>query len=89
MHCVLIKENKQLVRSKRLQAVKNKMTEDRRGHSNGYKPKAEKTRVEEITFAALQVREGGFYPLILEKGLRSGSALVAALTKMGIQRVST
>ncbi len=45
--------------------------EDRQGHADGYKPKTVKTRVGEVTFDIPQVREGGFYPNSLEKGIRS------------------
>lgn len=48
-----------------------------------------KTRVGEITFAVPQVREGGFYPQALEKGLRSERALTLALVEMYVQGVST
>jgi transposase-like protein len=43
----------------------------------------------EITFAVPQVREGGFYPQALEKGLRSERALTLALAEMYVQGVST
>ena len=36
-----------------------------------------------------QVREGGFYPSALEKGMRSERALVATLAEMYVQGVST
>ncbi len=36
-----------------------------------------------------QVREGGFYPSALEKGMRSERALMCALAEMYIQGVST
>jgi len=45
--------------------------------------------VGEITFAIPQVREGGFYPEALEKGLRSERALTLALAEMYVQGVST
>ncbi|MRS05503.1 IS256 family transposase, partial [bacterium] len=48
-----------------------------------------KTRVGEITFAVPQVREGGFYPTALEKGLRSERALTITLAEMYVQGVST
>jgi putative transposase len=63
--------------------------EDRRGHANGYKGKTVKTRVGAITFAVPQVREGGFYPEALEKGLRSERALTLTLAEMYVQGVST
>src|SRR5262249_25968913 len=48
-----------------------------------------RTRVGQITFAVPQVREGGFYPQALEKGLRSERALKVALAEMYVQGVST
>jgi putative transposase len=86
---VLINNAMQAERSKYLQAGEYERTEDRTGHANGYKPKTVKTRVGEITFAIPQVREGGFYPTALEKGLRSERALVITLAEMYIQGVST
>jgi putative transposase len=62
---------------------------DRQGHANGYKPKTVKTRIGEITLDIPQVREGGFYPQALEKGLRSERALNLALAEMYVQGVST
>jgi len=64
-------------------------TGERTGHANGYKPKTLKTRVGAVTFAVPQVREGGFYPQSLEKGLRSERALKLAFAEMVIQGVST
>ena len=86
---VLINQTMQAERSKYLQAGQYERTEDRKGHANGYKPKTVRTRVGEITFAVPQVREGGFYPSALEKGLRSERALVIALAEMYVQGVST
>jgi transposase-like protein len=43
---------------------------ERQGYATGYKPKTVKTRLGDTTFDVLQVREGGFYPAALEKGLR-------------------
>jgi transposase-like protein len=62
---------------------------ERRGHANGYKPKTVTTRVGPVTFDIPQVRQGGFYPQALEKGLRSERALKLALAEMYIQGVST
>ena len=62
---------------------------ERRGHSNGFKPKTVKTRIAPITFDIPQVREGGFYPQALEKGMRSERALTLALAEMYVQGVST
>lgn len=86
---VLINNAMQAERSKYLQAEEYERSEDRKGHANGYKPKTVKTRMGEITFAVPQVREGGFYPNALEKGLRSERALVTTLAEMYVQGVST
>lgn len=86
---VLINNVMQVERSRHIQARDYERTEDRKGHANGYKPKTVKTRMGEITFSVPQVREGGFYPTALEKGLRSERALVATLAEMYVQGVST
>lgn len=72
-----------------LQANKYERTEERLGYANGYKPKTIKSRVGEVTLDIPQVREGGFYPSSLEKGMRSERALLITLAEMYIQGVST
>jgi transposase-like protein len=47
------------------------------------------TRVGRVSFDIPQVREGGFYPQALEKGLHSEPALTMALAEMYVQGVST
>ena len=86
---ILINQAMQAERSKFLQADEYERTEERKGHANGFKPKTLKTRIGEITFAVPQVREGGFYPSALEKGLRSERALTITLAEMYVQGVST
>lgn len=86
---VLINNAMQVERSRYLQAEEYERTEERIGHANGYKPKTVHTRVGDITFAVPQVREGGFYPSALEKGMRSERALMCTLAEMYIQGVST
>lgn len=76
-------------RQRYLRADPYERSDDRHGHANGYKDKTVKTRVGEITFAIPQVREGGFYPEALEKGLRSERALVLTMAEMYVQGVST
>src|SRR5215216_8060829 len=86
---IVINAAMQAERSEHLQATPYQHTEERQGYANGYKPKTMRTRVGEITFAVPQVREGGFYPQALEKGLRSERALRLALAEMYVQGVST
>jgi len=86
---VILNSVMQAERSNYLQAKAYERTEDRKGHANGYKPKTVRTRLGDITFAIPQVREGGFYPSALEKGMRSERALLIALAEMYVQGVST
>lgn len=79
----------QMEREEYLKAAPYQHTPDRQGHANGYKPKTVLTRVGDITFEIPQIREGGFYPQALEKGLRSERALILALAEMYVQGVST
>jgi transposase-like protein len=86
---IVINAAMQAERNEHLQAAPYQHTETRRGYANGFKPKTLRTRVGDITFAVPQVREGGFYPQALEKGLRSERALTLALAEMYVQGVST
>jgi len=86
---IVINAAMQAERSEHLQAAPYEHSSERRGYANGYKPKTLRTRVGEITLAVPQVREGGFYPQALEKGLRSERALTLALAEMYVQGVST
>jgi len=86
---IVVNAAMQAERSEHLQAGPYQHTEERRGYANGYKAKTMRTRIGEITFAVPQVREGGFYPEALEKGLRSERALTLALAEMYVQGVST
>jgi len=86
---IVINAAMQAERSEHLNAVPYQHTQERRGYANGFKPKSMRTRVGDITFAIPQVREGGFYPQALEKGLRSERALTLALAEMYVQGVST
>ena len=86
---LLVNQAMQIERDKHLNVKPYERSEERNGHANGYKPKTVKTRVGEVTFDIPQVREGGFYPEALEKGLRSERALLMALAEMYVQGVST
>lgn len=86
---IVINAAMQAERAEHLNAGPYQHTAERRGYANGFKPKTMKTRVGKITFAVPQVREGGFYPQALEKGLRSERALTLALAEMYVQGVST
>jgi len=86
---ILLNTAMQVEREKYLQAGSYERTDHRQGYANGFKPKTVKTRIGDITFAIPQVRDSGFYPSVLEKGLRSERALTMALAEMYVQGVST
>jgi len=86
---IVINTAMQTERQRYLRAAPYQRTPERLDYANGYKPKTVKTRLGEITFDVPQVRESGFYPEALEKGLRSERALVMTLAEMYIQGVST
>jgi len=86
---IVINTAMQVERQKYLGVGPYERSAERQGHANGFKPKTVSTRIAPITFDIPQVREGGFYPQALEKGLRSERALMLALAEMYVQGVST
>jgi transposase-like protein len=86
---IVINTAMQIERQKHLGVGPYERSIERQGHANGFKPKTVSTRIAPITFDIPQVREGGFYPQALEKGLRSERALMLALAEMYVQGVST
>ena len=86
---IVINTAMQAERQKHLGVAAYERLKKRQGRANGYKPKTINTRIAPITFDIPQVREGGFYPQALEKGLRSERALMLALAEMYVQGVST
>jgi putative transposase len=86
---VIINAAMQAERQQYIRAEPYQHSKEREGHANGYKPKTVHTRVGSITFSIPQVREGGFYPEALERGLRSERALLLAIAEMYVQGVST
>lgn len=86
---IMVDSAMQEERNRYLQADEYERTPVRTGYANGYKPKTVNTRVGKITFSIPQVRESGFYPHALEKGLRSERALTMTLAEMYVMGVST
>lgn len=87
---IIINEAMRIERSKALQAQPYERTDQRQGHSNGFKDKSVATRIGKIRFSVPQVRgDVDFYPSALEKGIRSERALKLAIAEMYIQGVST
>ena len=86
---LLINEAMHLERQVYLGADPYERSGERQGYANGYKSKTVKTRVGELKLAVPQVRDCGFYPSSLDKGIRSERALKLALAEMYVQGVST
>src|SRR5215831_10725067 len=74
-----------LERQKHMGAQPYERTSGRVAHANGFTDKTLTTRMGALALAVPQVREGGFYPSSLEKGLRSERALKLALAEMYVQ----
>jgi putative transposase len=79
---ILINAAMLLERQKFIGAQPYDRTAERQAHANGFKDKPVQTRIGALTMAVPQVREGGFYPNSLEKGVRSERALKLALAEM-------
>jgi putative transposase len=86
---VIINAAIKVERQSYLKAEPYQHSRERSGYSNGHKPKTVRTREVSISFSIPHVREGGFYPEVLEKCLRSERALLLTLAEMYIQSVST
>ena len=86
---LVVNEAMKVERSRHLNAAPYERTEARSDHANGFKPKRILTRVGELNLSIPQTRNSEFYPSMIEKGLRSERALIAAIGEMFIQGVST
>lgn len=85
----LLNEAMRVERDRHLQAKAYERTRERKGYANGFKDRQLNTRTGKLELRMPQVREGNFYPSVLEKGQRSERALYAAMAEMYVQGVST
>lgn len=86
---ILINEAMQIERSRHLKAEPYERSNERQDYANGYKDKKLRTRIGALDLKIPQVRDGGFYPSFLEKGLRSERALTLSMAEMYVNGVST
>ena len=84
---VLLNNLMQAERAEYLHADEYERIAEQQGHANGFKPKTVKIRMGKVTFAIPDVREGGFYPPMLEKGLPSEQFLTTNLAEMCVIKV--
>ncbi len=75
--------------SEQLGAGKHERTESRRGYRNGYRSREWDTRVGTVELAVPKVRDGSYFPSLLEPRKRAERALVAVVQEAYVQGVST
>src|SRR3712207_4848032 len=72
-----------------LGAEKHEWTEERRGYRNGYRERAWDTRVRTLHVKVPRVRDGSYFPRLLEPRKRAERALVAVVQEASVPGVST
>src|ERR1700736_886704 len=72
-----------------LGADKYERATDRTGERNGYRDRTWDTRVGSLELPVPRVRDGGYYPALLEPRRRGERALVAVVQEAYVQGVST
>ncbi len=72
-----------------LGAGRHERTEGRTGHRNGYRERGWDTRVGTVELSVPRVRDGGYFPTLLEPRKRAERALVAVVQEAYVRGVST
>lgn len=75
--------------SQHLRAEKNERTPERTGQRNGYRIRQWDTRVGTVELKVPRVRDGSFFPSLLEPRRRAERALVGVVQEAYVQGVST
>ena len=75
--------------SQHLRAEKNERTPERAGQRNGYRTRQWDTRVGTVELQVPRVRDGSFFPSLLEPRRRAERALVGVVQEAYVQGVST
>jgi transposase-like protein len=75
--------------SRHVGAQRHERSAERTGHRNGYRDREWDTRVGTIGLQVPRVREGGYFPSLLEPRKRAEQALVAVVREAYVQGVST
>ena len=75
--------------SRQIGAERHERTPERVTHRNGYRPRLWDTRVGTIELRVPKLRQGSYFPSLLEPGRRAEKALVAVVQEAFIHGVST
>ncbi len=75
--------------SEQLGATKHERTQSRKGYRNGYRTREWDTRVGTVELEVPTVRDGTYYPSLLEPRKRAEKALAAVVQEAYLQGVST
>lgn len=74
--------------SQHLRAEENERTPERAGHRNGYRARQWDTRVGTVELQVPRIRDGSFFPSLLEPRRRAERALVGVVQQAYVQGVS-
>ena len=87
---LLVNEAMKVERSRALKAEPWERSDDRLGYANGYKPRSLNTRIGKLSLQIPKVRGPmPFYPMAIDRGIRSERALKVTVAEMYIKGVST
>ena len=86
---VLAQELMELEVAEQLGAERHERTSDRTGYRNGYRERPWDTRVGTIELKVPRVRDGSFFPSLLEPRRRAERALVSVVQEAYVQGIST
>lgn len=86
---ILLNEAMKFERMKYLGGKPYERIESREDYANGYKNKTVFMKIGKLDLDVPQVRNGNFYPSLLEKGIRSERALKLSIAQMYVEGVST
>ena len=86
---VLAQELMELEVAEHVGAERHERTPERSGYRNGYRERPWDTRVGTIELQVPRVRDGSFFPSLLEPRRRAEKALVAVVQEAYVQGIST
>src|SRR5919202_3008203 len=86
---VLAQELMKLELAEHVGAERHERTPERTGYRNGYRERPWDTRVGSIELQVPRVRDGSFFPSLLEPRRRAEKALVAVVQEAYVQGIST